>query len=226
MIARFAIRAVHRTTAAVVGAQAVHTAAKGGTHPAVKTLAPQLVVTRAEGTHVYTADGESYLDFTSGIGVCSTGHCHPTVAAAAAAQCATAVHLQQSCYTNGAMLSLVDELAPLVHPILAHEPEADGVNGADGEDVTFFFANSGAEAVEAAMRLARQATQRDVVVAMQGGYHGRTSGTLAVTTSSNAFRGGRPGPLPGGTLFAPFPYRTQVSELAGCRAAGLLDGSC
>ena len=197
-------------------------------YPAVKCAAPQVVVTRASGSCVFTAEGARFLDFTSGIGVCSTGHCHPTVAAAAAKQCATAVHVQQSCYSSAVGADLNAALAPLLDPLLrpatpkaaaaaAGAAAGDGAAVAaeeeeDDADVSIFFSNSGAEAVEGAMRLARQATGRDVIVAMQGGYHGRTLGTLSVTTSSNAFRGGRPGPLPGGALFAPFPFRSQLGR--------------
>jgi 4-aminobutyrate aminotransferase len=193
-------------------------------YPAVKCAAPQVVVTRASGSCVFTAEGARFLDFTSGIGVCSTGHCHPTVAAAAAKQCATAVHVQQSCYSSAVGAELNAALAPLLDPLLRPAtPRAAAAGAAAGDgaaaeaeedaaDVSIFFSNSGAEAVEGAMRLARQATGRDVIVAMQGGYHGRTLGTLSVTTSSNAFRGGRPGPLPGGALFAPFPFRSQLGR--------------
>ena len=68
-----------------------------------------------------------------------------------------------------------------------------------------FFANSGAEAVENALRVARQATSRDGVICFMGGYHGRTTGTLAITTSGTSYRGKQPGPMPAGQVIAPYP---------------------
>ena len=124
------------------------------------------VLVSGRGARVTTAEGRELLDFTSGIGVTSTGHCHPRVVAAVQAQAAQACHLQMSIAYHDRMLELVERL----------EPYALGLD-------RFFFATSGAEAVEGALRLARQATGRSGVIAFQGGYHGRTAGTLAVTTS-------------------------------------------
>merc|ERR1719210_1551705 len=83
---------------------------------------------------------------------------------------------------------------------------------------SFFFANSGAEAIEGALKIARQAKKRDTVIAFLGGYHGRTAGTLAITSSNSAYRGERAGPLPGGTAWARYPY-----EHAGVHAKDSLD---
>jgi 4-aminobutyrate aminotransferase len=74
------------------------------------------------------------------------------------------------------------------------------------QDGATFFANSGGEAVENALRLVRQATGRDTVLCFLGGYHGRTTGALAVTSSSASYRGARAGPLPSGQAFVPYPY--------------------
>lgn len=157
--------------------------------PGVKR-ATELVVDSGKGCEVWTTDGQRYLDATSGIGVLSTGHCHPTVVKAVQEQATKISHAQQSCYYNSTVNALIDKLSPVV-------PR--------GHD-SFFFANSGAEAVEGAMRLARQATGRDTIVAFLGGYHGRTSGTLAITSSSSSYRGERAGPLPVGTAWARYPY--------------------
>merc|ERR1719324_1479664 len=135
-------------------------------------------------------DGKRYLDATTGIGVVSTGHCHPTVVKAVQEQAANIVHAQQSVFYCNTVNRLIEKLGEKVPA------------GLD----SFFFANSGAEAVEGALRLARQATGRDTVIAFLGGYHGRTSGTLAVTSSSTAYRGTRAGVLPGGTAWAQYPY--------------------
>mmetsp|Transcript_2595 Transcript_2595/g.7612 ORF Transcript_2595/g.7612 Transcript_2595/m.7612 type:complete len:423 (+) Transcript_2595:144-1412(+) len=156
--------------------------------PGIKR-ATEHVLVKGLGSRVWSAEGREFLDFTSGIGVTSTGHCHPTVVAAVQAQAAVACHLQQSVAYSDRALELVERL----------EPRALGLD-------SFFFANSGAEAVEGALRLARQATGRAGVVAFQGGYHGRTAGSMAITTSGVGYRGRDAGPLPYGQFFAPYPY--------------------
>lgn len=157
--------------------------------PAIKRHS-ELVVERGVGSEVFTVDGKRYLDATSGIGVLSTGHCHPTVVKAVQEQAARATHVQQSCYYSSAVLKLIDRLQPIM-------PE--GLE-------SYFFSNSGAEAVEGALRLARHAKRRDTMVAFLGGYHGRSAGTLAITSSSVGYRGERAGPLPAGTAWARYPY--------------------
>lgn len=149
----------------------------------------EILVDRAEGTYLYAADGRRYLDFTSGIGVTNTGHCHPRVVAAAQEQVSKLIHGQANIVYHQPMLDLVSELLTVV-------PE--GLEG-------FFFTNSGAEAVEAAVKLARQATGRPNVIVFQGGFHGRTVGTMSLTTSSTIFRKGYQ-PLMAGVFVAPFPY--------------------
>lgn len=157
--------------------------------PGVKR-ATELVIESGKGSEVWTTDGKRYLDLTSGIGVLSTGHCHPTVVKAVQEQATKSSHVQQSCYYSDTMNTLIEKLGPVVP---------------SGHD-SFFFANSGAEAVEGALRLARHATGRDTVISFLGGYHGRTSGCLAVTTSSASYRGSRAGPLPAGSAYARYPY--------------------
>ena len=136
--------------------------------PSIKRLS-ELVLASGSGCRVTTTTGETFMDFTSGIGVTSTGHCHPRVVEAVRAQAGTLTHGQMSVAYAQPMLDLIDRLTPLM-------PKAEGA-AASGLD-SFFFANSGAEAVEAALRLARQATGRDNVIAFSGGYHGRTSATV------------------------------------------------
>jgi|EP01046_Picozoa_sp_COSAG06_P012132 4-aminobutyrate aminotransferase len=169
--------------------------------PGIKRMS-DLVVERGEGSTVWTADGTPFLDMTSGIGVLSTGHCHPKVVTAVQEQATKISHAQQSCFYSSVALELADEL-------LARAPGMDSV----------FYANSGAEAVENALRVARQATDRDNVICFMGGYHGRTAQTLAITTSGTSYRGKRPGPMPGGTVVAPYPYEyagvSQEAAMAG-----------
>lgn len=181
-------------------------ATKGKIFPAVKR-AQEVIMNKGLGSEVFTTEGKRLLDFTTGIGVTSTGHCHPKVVAAVQAQAAAGVHLQQSVAYSDRMLELIERMQP-------HMPK-----GLD----SFFFANSGAEAVEGAVRLARQAKEKDAIIVFQGGYHGRTSGTLALTSSSVGYRGKRSGPLPSGTYFAPYPYSYQgVSEEWSMRQLELL----
>ncbi|MGI5127629.1 aspartate aminotransferase family protein [Pseudonocardia sp. CA-107938] len=146
-------------------------------------------VARGEGAYLYDTDGRRHLDFTAGIGVTSTGHCHPKVVAAAQEQVATLIHGQYTTVMHQPLLRLAERLGDVLPPTL------DSV----------FFLNSGSEAVEASVRLARHATGRPLVVAFDGGFHGRTMGAAALTSSGAKIRSGN-GPLMGGVEFAPFPY--------------------
>lgn len=150
--------------------------------------ASDLQVVSGAGCTVTTADGTEYLDFTSGIAVTSTGHCHPHVVAAIQAQAARFIHAQVNCYRH-------DLLEPLAARLAELSPEPID---------TFFFTNSGAEATEAAVKLAKQATGRPHVVVFEGSFHGRTAQTMAMTTSKSGYRSGY-APLPAGVFVAPFP---------------------
>ena len=147
-----------------------------------------LEVASGRGCRVTTVDGHEYLDFAAGIAVNSTGHCHPKVTAAIAAQAERFVHAQVTVFTH-------DLLEPLASKLNEITPE-----GID----TFFFANSGAEITEAAIKLAKQVTKRPNVVVFQGSFHGRTHLSMAMTTSKTVYRAGH-APLPGGIFVAPFP---------------------
>jgi 4-aminobutyrate aminotransferase len=151
-----------------------------------------VLAARGEGVHLFDEDGRRYLDFTAGIGVTSTGHCHPKVVAAAQRQVATLIHGQYATVMHRPLLELVDRLGDVLPP---------------GLDRTF-FANSGSEAVEAALRLSRQATARPNVVVFHGGFHGRTVGAASMTTSGTKFRSGF-SPIMGGVVIAPFPNATH-----------------
>ncbi len=148
-----------------------------------------LPVVSGSGCTVTTRDGTEYLDFTSGIAVTSTGHCHPQVVAAIQEQAARFIHAQVNCYRHPLLEQLAERLA--------------GITPA-GID-SFFFANSGAEATEAAVKLAKHATGRPNVIVFQGSFHGRSHLTMAMTTSRTGYRSGYQ-PLPGGVFVAPFPY--------------------
>lgn len=148
-----------------------------------------IVAERAEGAIIYDQDGTRYLDFTCGIGVTNTGHCHPRVVRAIQEQAARLLHGQANIVFHPPLLELVDELRTVV------PQELD----------CFFFSNSGAEAVEGAIKLARHATGRPNVIVFQGSFHGRTALTMALTTSKTVYRAGY-GPLPAGVFVAPYPY--------------------
>ena len=148
-----------------------------------------ILVDRAEGAYIYASDGRRYLDFTSGIGVTNTGHCHPEVVAAAQKQVGKLIHGQVNIVYHEPLLDLARELLTITPP------------GLD----SFFFSNSGAEAVEAALKLARQATGRPNIIVFQGSFHGRTVGTMSLTTSNTIYRVGYQ-PLMAGVFVAPYPY--------------------
>lgn len=155
----------------------------------VWTHMTDLVITHSEGAYLYDANNTQYLDFTSGIGVTNTGHCHPRVVEAIRNQAGHLLHGQANIIYHQPMLNLVEELRQIVPPSLD----------------TFFFSNSGAEAIEGSIKLARQATGRQNVIVFQGSFHGRTIGAMSLTTSKTVYRMGYQ-PLMSGVFVAPYPY--------------------
>jgi 4-aminobutyrate aminotransferase len=166
--------------------------------PAVWTRYTELVVDRGEGSWVVTHDGDRYLDYTCGIGVTNTGHAHPRVAAAIAEQAGRIIHAQQNILYHKPGLELHERL-PRYFPV-----GRDGA-AAQADDIGLFLSNSGAEAIEAAVKLAKIATHRPAIVAFRGGFHGRTHGTMSLTSSAIKNRGHYE-PLLAGAYFAPYPY--------------------
>ena len=162
--------------------------------PPVWSRVTNLVVDRGEGSWLITPEGERYLDYTSGIGVTSTGHAHPRVVAAVQAQAAKLLHGQQNIVYHEPGLRLYDRLAHLL---------PGGPWGA-------FLSNSGAEAVEAAVKLARVATGRPVIIAFRYGFHGRTAQTMALTAAKDVYRAAFE-PLPGSVYHAAYPYCYRAS---------------
>ncbi len=161
--------------------------------PAVWARYTDLVVERGEGAWIETVSGQRYLDYTCGIGVTNTGHAHPRVAAAIAEQAGRIIHAQQNILYHKPGL-LLHERLPRRFPGLA-----------PGEGAGLFLSNSGAEAVEAAVKLAKAATRRPGIIAFHGGFHGRTHGAMALTTSNVKYRGHFE-PLLGGIHHVPYPY--------------------
>ena len=147
------------------------------------------------GSYITMVGGRRYLDFTTGIGVANLGHCHPAVTKAAQVQAGKLVHGQVNIAFQKPYLDLVQSLLPLMpHKSLD----------------TFFFWNSGAEAIEAAVKVARHATKKQNIIVMQGSYHGRTFGTMAMTRSKTIYAENY-GPLMPGVFSVPFPYCAQCS---------------
>ncbi len=143
---------------------------------------------RGEGCYLFDPEDKRYLDFTSGIGVTSTGHCHPAVVAAAREQAGNLIHGQYTTVMHPKLKELSAGLAEVMPSPIDR----------------FFFASAGTEAVEAAMRLCRHATGRPNLIVFHGSFHGRTVGALSMTTSSVKLRAGLQ-PLMGGVIVAPFP---------------------
>lgn len=152
-----------------------------------------LVVARASGSWIQTVDGDRYLDYTCGIGVTNTGHAHPRVVAAVREQAERGLHLQQNIVHHQPSLQLHHRL-PQRFP-----------NPRQGEAYGLFLSNSGAEAVEAAVKLAKYATRRPAVIAFRGGFHGRTHGAMALTSSNVKYRAHFE-PLLGSVHIVPFPH--------------------
>jgi 4-aminobutyrate aminotransferase len=148
-----------------------------------------LPVDRGEGSWLFSTDGRRYLDLTCGIAVTPVGHAHPHVVAAVEAQARKLLHICAG--------------VAIYEPNVAYAEALVDVAPA-GLD-TVFFCNSGAEAIEAAVKFARQITRRTAIVAFRGGFHGRTTGATALTTSKSHYREGV-APLLPEVYIAPFPY--------------------
>ena len=147
-----------------------------------------LVIERARGSYLYTVDGQRYLDFASGIAVTNLGHAHPDVIKAAHAQLDKLVHI-----------SVVAHHEPNI--VLAERIAAVAPGNLD----KVFFSNSGAEAVEGAIKLARYVTGRPAIVGFMGAFHGRTYGALSLTASKHYYRE-RYEPFLPGIYHVPYPY--------------------
>jgi 4-aminobutyrate aminotransferase len=162
-----------------------------------------LVVARGDGAIITDVDGRRYLDCTSGIAVTATGHCHPKVVAAIIRQARALVHMSGTDFYYPAEIRLAERLAEL----------------APGRSLKqCFFTNSGTEATEAAMKLARHATGRPYFLAFLGGFHGRTYGALSLSASKPVHKQG----------FGPFVPGVVHAHYANCYRCpyGLKPDSC
>jgi len=160
------------------------------------TRAYPLVVKRGHGAVIEDVDGNEFLDFSSGIAVTSTGHCHPEVVAAIQKQAAELIHMSGTDFYYESMITLAERLAkiaPMSGP------------------VRVYYGNSGTEAVEAAMKLARYHTRRQGIIAFYGAFHGRTMGSLSLTASKVQQRR-RFLPVVPGVAHVPYPYLYRRPE--------------
>jgi len=154
------------------------------------TRAYPLVVERGEGALVHDVDGNRFLDFNAGIAVVATGHCHPQIVEAVQRQAARLIHMSGTDFYYEEMVSLAETLARIAPGRIPRRVS---------------FGNSGAEAIEGAIKLARYATRRDKLIAFYGSFHGRTLGALSLTARKASQREGF-GPLVPGVVHAPYPY--------------------
>jgi 4-aminobutyrate aminotransferase len=167
------------------------------------------VMARGEGAVVEDVDGNLFLDCAAGIAVTGTGHAHPDVVRAIVEQAGRYLHMSGTDFYYEPQVRVAEEVAAIV-PI-------------EGQ-VRSFFGNSGAEAVEAAIKLARYATGRPNIIAFLGSFHGRTLGALSATSSKAIQRRGF-GPMMPGMYHAPFAncYRCPLGKDASSCGAECLD---
>ena len=163
-----------------------------------------LVAKNGHGAMVEDVDGNVFLDFAAGIAVCSTGHCHPKVVDAIQKQAAQLIHMSGTDFYYESLPYLAERL---------------GKSVAGAEDKKVFFCNSGTEAIEGAIKLARYATKRDKMIAFYGCFHGRTMGSLSLTASKSTQRK-QFGALLGGVEHIPYPYAYRCALGHGPETCG------
>ena len=148
-----------------------------------------LVAKIGRGAMIEDVDGNTFLDFAAGIAVCATGHCHPEVVAAIQKQASELIHMSGTDFYYPNLVELAEKLASIAP-------------GKTPKRV--YFGNSGAEAIEAAIKLVKYHTKRDKLIAFHGSFHGRTMGALSLTASRSIQRKGF-GTLLSGVFHMPFP---------------------
>lgn len=174
--------------------------------PPTAERATRLGVVRAQGCYVWDEDGRRYLDFTCGVGVTNVGHNHPDVVRRARAQLETLVHA-------GHNVSYYPPYVELAERLVGRMPGA----------YRAYFSNSGAEAIEGALKMCMQATGRGGLVAFQRGFHGRTLATTALSSSAAKYRNGYGEALPT-VHHLPYPYslrsgQSEEDEVRACLEA-------
>ncbi len=145
-------------------------------------------VVKGEGSYLYSENGEKLLDFASGVAVCNVGHNHPEVVEAAVKQLKDLIHGGHNVVYYESYIKLAEKLV-----------------GLTGNETMVYFSNSGAEANEGSVKLAKYVSKRPAVLAFKGSFHGRTLGTISLTTSNSAYRKNYEGLMPS-VYFAEYPY--------------------
>ncbi len=159
-----------------------------------------LVARRGHGVVIEDMDGNEFFDFAAGIAVCSTGHCHPEVVAAIQKQAGELMHMSGTDFYYPQMTELAERLSKLAPMRGPHR---------------VYYGNSGTEAIEAALKLARYHSKRQYIIAFYGAFHGRTMGALSLTCSKAQQRR-RFSPLLPGVVHVPYPnlYRRPAGTSA------------
>ena len=156
-------------------------------------------VSHGRGAKVWDVDGNSYIDFAAGIAVLATGYSHPRIVKAIQEQAEKYIHIGGTDFFSPEPVELAEKLQRLTP-----------IKGAQSQDKRVYFGNSGAEAVESALKLARYATGRPYIIGFYGAFHGRTMGALSVTASKAIQRAHYPY-IPGGVEHVHYPNRQQPS---------------
>ena len=164
------------------------------------------VISHGRGTEVWDVDGNRFLDFAAGIAVCATGHAHPAVVAAVREAAGKFLHISSDYWHEG-MTALAERLSALV-PL--------------GEPGMSFFCQSGTESVEGALKLARYVTGRQRIIAFLGSFHGRTMGSLALTSSKYTQQAGFAPVMPGVT-HVPYPNTYRPLFVGADQGRAVLD---
>lgn len=149
-----------------------------------------LVAKSGKGLVVTDVDGNEFFDFSAGIAVTSTGHCHPAVVSAIQGQAAELIHMSGTDFYYESMVTLAERLSKIAPMPGPHK---------------VYYGNSGTEAIECALKLARYHTKRQNIIAFYGAFHGRTMGALSLTASKPQQRR-RFAPLVPGVTHIPYPY--------------------
>lgn len=164
--------------------------------PPAALRATRLGIVRGEGSYLEAEDGRRYLDFASGVGVTNVGHNHPLVMARAKAQIEQLIHGGHNVVYYPTYIELAEKLVEL-----------------QGGECKVYFSNSGAEANEGAIKLAKKATRRPAIISFKRSFHGRTMATATLTASSSQYRKDYEGLLPS-VYYADYPYalRSGLTE--------------
>jgi predicted acetylornithine/succinylornithine family transaminase len=162
----------------------------------VMTRVTELVIEKAHGAKFWTTDGKEYIDFVSGVAVNAVGHTHEKMVEAIKKQAESLIHLGLNYGYYETAANLAEKLAQIT----------------PGNLDTVFFSNSGAEAIDGALKLARAATGRPAIIAFEGSFHGRTLGATAITASSSKYRRYYE-PILGEVHHVPYPYPSQLKHI-------------